>query len=215
MPAVLGGLINQQLGHISVFMLAAATGAELIVPPAFTRGSFAVDEHVTPWTPLPVDQLLDIPHITEYWQQRGIVVHPVRVLCVLQQNTCRSQCSLPHIAQYDLGASANPRCKLRCILMLTCVLSLCRLQNCHLRQIDKRRIGCTQAKTCGQSCELGCPLVAMMHETSMMWPMRCALQPSAMLRSGVPKTPALTYPMWLSTFQAGYLPSITPGAATL
>jgi hypothetical protein len=89
-PAVLGGLINQQLGHISVFMLAATTGAELIVPPAFTRGSFAVDEHVTPWTPLPVDQLLDMPQITDYWQRRGIVVHPV---CELRFAVCNTAIS--------------------------------------------------------------------------------------------------------------------------
>lgn len=73
--------LYQVFGHISVTMLAAATGAELILPTAVTRSTFALDEYHTQWTPLPVDRILDVDHIKHFWRQRGILVHEVMATC--------------------------------------------------------------------------------------------------------------------------------------
>jgi hypothetical protein len=59
-------------------MLAAASGAELVLPPAFTRRTFGEKEagHHT-WAPLPLEQLLDVEQIRRSWQKRGVVLHRV------------------------------------------------------------------------------------------------------------------------------------------
>ena len=64
---------------MSALMLAAATGAEVVLPPAFVRRSFGEKEpgHHT-WTPLPLENLLDVEQIISSWQRRGVIVHRVR-----------------------------------------------------------------------------------------------------------------------------------------
>ena len=65
--------------YISALMLAAATGAEVVLPPAFVRRSFGEKEpgHHT-WRPLPLGELLDVEQIISSWQRRGVIVHRVR-----------------------------------------------------------------------------------------------------------------------------------------
>jgi hypothetical protein len=60
-------------------MLAFATGAEVVLPPAFVRRSFGEKEpgHHT-WRPLPLEELLDVEQIISSWQRRGVIVHRVR-----------------------------------------------------------------------------------------------------------------------------------------
>jgi hypothetical protein len=96
---------------MSAIMLAAATGAELMVAPAFTRGSFATDEFSTPWVPLPIDQLLDMPHVVRHWQQRGLIIHPVRLgACLLCQDPACTYGPKLAIGMHMHGVQRNPVC---------------------------------------------------------------------------------------------------------
>ncbi|KAL4423672.1 hypothetical protein ABPG75_000973 [Micractinium tetrahymenae] len=75
------GLINQQYSHIAAFALAAALGAELVLPPAVCRDSFAhyfsvyKEKNEVRWSPVPLETLLDVDAIVAYWQPRGLVLH--------------------------------------------------------------------------------------------------------------------------------------------
>lgn len=75
------GLINQHYSHIAAFSLAAALGAELILPPAVCRDSFAHyfsmnrEKNEVRWSPVPLESLLDVDAIIDYWRPRGMVVH--------------------------------------------------------------------------------------------------------------------------------------------
>lgn len=75
------GLINQQYSHIAAFTLAAALGAELVLPPAVCRDSFAhyfsvyKEKNEVRWSPVPLETLLDVEAIIRYWQPRGMVLH--------------------------------------------------------------------------------------------------------------------------------------------
>ncbi|PSC70539.1 alternative oxidase [Micractinium conductrix] len=75
------GLINQQYSHIAAFALAAALGAELVLPPAVCRDSFAhyfsvyKEKNEVRWSPVPLETLLDVDAIMAYWAPRGLVLH--------------------------------------------------------------------------------------------------------------------------------------------
>ena len=64
-----GGLMNQHYSHISAITLAAALGADIIIPQALTRDSFASYFHMDParnkmqWTTVPIESLWDIDYI--------------------------------------------------------------------------------------------------------------------------------------------------------
>ncbi|KAK9844459.1 hypothetical protein WJX74_002810 [Apatococcus lobatus] len=75
------GLINQQYSHIAAFALAAVLGAELVLPPAVKRDSFAKyfsmdkTQNEVSWTPDHLDTLLDTEKIIRFWKDRGLTVH--------------------------------------------------------------------------------------------------------------------------------------------
>ena len=79
------GLINQHYSHIAAFSLAAMLGAELVLPPAVCRDSFAhyfsvfKEKNEVQWSPVPLESLLDVDGIINYWRPRGLVLHKVRV----------------------------------------------------------------------------------------------------------------------------------------
>lgn len=81
------GLINQQYSHIAAFALAAVLGAELVLPPAVKRDSFAKyfsmdkTQNEVSWTPDHLDTLLDTEKIIRFWKDRGLTVHRVRLQC--------------------------------------------------------------------------------------------------------------------------------------
>jgi hypothetical protein len=99
------GLINQHYSHIAAFTLAAALNAELVLPPAVQRDSFAKyfsmrkDENEVNWSPVPLSTLLDVARIIQYWRARGILIHEVcsssclpvylRVACKMSCPACR------------------------------------------------------------------------------------------------------------------------------
>ena len=83
------GLINQQYSHIAAFALAAVLGAELVLPPAVKRDSFAKyfsmdkTQNEVSWTPDHLDTLLDTEKIIRFWKDRGLTVHrvsPTRIM---------------------------------------------------------------------------------------------------------------------------------------
>ncbi|KAK9785429.1 hypothetical protein WJX73_009533 [Symbiochloris irregularis] len=75
------GLINQQYSHIAAFALATALGAEIVLPPAVKRDSFAhyfstfKEENEVNWTAAPLESLLDVDSIINFWRGRGLPVH--------------------------------------------------------------------------------------------------------------------------------------------
>ena len=77
------GLINQQYSHIAAFSLAAALGAELVLPPAICRDSFEHYFHTNrsknemAWAPFPTEGLLDVEGVVAAWARAGITVHRV------------------------------------------------------------------------------------------------------------------------------------------
>ena len=78
------GLINQHYSHIAAFTLSAVLGAELVLPPAVKRDSFAhyfstfKDQNEVIWTPAPLDSLLNVEKIIAFWRSRGLIIHRVR-----------------------------------------------------------------------------------------------------------------------------------------
>jgi hypothetical protein len=77
------GLINQHYSHIAAFALATVLGAELVLPPAVCRDSFAhyfsvfKEKNEVQWSPVPLDTLLDVNKVFRYWKKRGMVLHKV------------------------------------------------------------------------------------------------------------------------------------------
>lgn len=75
------GLINQHYSHIAAFSLCAVLGAELVLPPAVKRDSFAhyfsvfKEHNEVKWTPAPLESLLNVDKIVEFWRGRGLTVH--------------------------------------------------------------------------------------------------------------------------------------------
>lgn len=77
------GLINQHYSHIAAFSLCAVLGAELVLPPAVKRDSFAhyfsvfAEQNEVKWTSDDLDSLLHVEKIIEFWKNRGLTVHRV------------------------------------------------------------------------------------------------------------------------------------------
>ena len=77
------GLINQHYSHIAAFSLCAVLGAELVLPPAVKRDSFAhyfsvfKEHNEVKWTPAPLESLLNVDKIVDFWRGRGLTVHRV------------------------------------------------------------------------------------------------------------------------------------------
>ena len=75
------GLMNQHYSHIAAFTLAAVVNAELVLPPAVQRDSFAhyfsqqKEQNEVQWTPAPLEWLLDVDYIIGHWAGRGMIVH--------------------------------------------------------------------------------------------------------------------------------------------
>ena len=78
------GLINQHYSHIAAFSLAAVLGAEIVLPPAAKRDSFAhyfsvfKEHNEVSWTAAPLESLLDVEKLVERWRAKGLSVHKVR-----------------------------------------------------------------------------------------------------------------------------------------
>lgn len=75
------GLINQHYSHIAAFSLSAVLGAELVLPPAVKRDSFAhyfsvfKEHNEVKWTPAPLESLLNVDKLIDFWKNRGLTVH--------------------------------------------------------------------------------------------------------------------------------------------
>ena len=99
------GLINQHYSHIAALSLSAVLGAELVLPPAAKRDSFAhyfsvfKEQNEVSWTAAPLESLLDVDRLIDYWSTRGLVIHKVRlfVFMVLIQASCSRSCCRPEI----------------------------------------------------------------------------------------------------------------------
>ena len=80
------GLINQLYSHISAISLGVALGAEIVLPPAAVRDSFAhyfsvfKERNEVAWTPAPVDSLLDADGLIDFWGRQGVTI--VKVGCL-------------------------------------------------------------------------------------------------------------------------------------
>lgn len=78
------GLINQLYSHISAISLGVVLGAEIVLPPAAVRDSFAhyfsvfKDRNEVVWTAAPVDTLIDAGALIDFWGQRGVEIVKVR-----------------------------------------------------------------------------------------------------------------------------------------
>lgn len=85
-----GGLCNQLYSHIHAFIIARALGADVVVPPALRRSSFGdiVSSRTNltkeerkmqaSWLFEPVDSILDVERMAQYWAARGVTVRRVR-----------------------------------------------------------------------------------------------------------------------------------------
>ena len=73
-----GGLINQMLCHIGAFLLAIPLRAEVVLPGALSRSTYATKWWQQEWHPEPLDSLLDVKGVIRYWHQHGVVVYEAR-----------------------------------------------------------------------------------------------------------------------------------------
>lgn len=118
------GLINQHYSHVAAFALAATLGAEIVLPPAVCRDSFAhyfsvfKEKNEVQWSPVPLDSLLDVEHIISYWKQRGLVVHRTPALR-----------PFPDLTQPDIAFSQYPQAGIDPELVT-------RLENVYLKDLD-------------------------------------------------------------------------------
>lgn len=95
------GLINQHYSHIAAFSLSAVLGAELVLPPAVKRDSFAhyfsvfKEHNEVKWTPAPLESLLNVDKIVDFWQGRGLTVHRVctHAFSAIQASCCACMCN--------------------------------------------------------------------------------------------------------------------------
>lgn len=126
------GLINQHYSHISAVMLSAMLGAELVLPPAVKRDSFAnyfspfQDKNEIIWSPTPLESLYNVDQIVDFWQKRGLFLHKVchqGILFVLRQ-LMSSLSVFPVIickhAQLEVVCSLQ----VACLLVSHCVVKL-------------------------------------------------------------------------------------------
>ncbi len=86
MPSA-AGLINQLYSHISAISLGVALGAEIVLPPAAVRDSFAhyfsvfKERNEVVWAAAPADTLLDADGLIDFWSQKGVTIVKVS-LCI-------------------------------------------------------------------------------------------------------------------------------------
>lgn len=82
------GLVNQLYSHIAAISLGAMLGAHVVLPPAAVRDSFAhyfsvfKDQNEVMWTAAPLESLIDVKHLINFWQQKGVNVSRVRLSCL-------------------------------------------------------------------------------------------------------------------------------------
>lgn len=76
----LAGLVNQLYSHIAALALAAHLGAEVILPPAAKRDSFAhyfsvfKEQNEVLWSADPLESLLNVDYLIDFWAKRGMTV---------------------------------------------------------------------------------------------------------------------------------------------
>ena len=106
------GLINQHYSHIAAFSLCAVLGAELVLPPAVKRDSFAhyfsvfKEHNEVKWTPAPLESLLNVDKIVEFWRGRGLTVHRVRLLpCLAYHCHVIMGCHSQHVSHTSVTSS--------------------------------------------------------------------------------------------------------------
>lgn len=108
------GLINQHYSHIAAFSLAAMLGAELVLPPAVCRDSFAhyfsvfKEKNEVQWSPVPLDSLLDVEGIINYWRPRGLVLHKTPQLTPFPDLT-QPEVAFPMYDQQDVDSNLVTR----------------------------------------------------------------------------------------------------------
>ncbi len=79
MPSA-AGLINQLYSHISAISLGVALGAEIVLPPAAVRDSFAhyfsvfKERNEVVWAAAPADTLVDADGLIDFWGQKGVTI---------------------------------------------------------------------------------------------------------------------------------------------
>jgi hypothetical protein len=70
------GLCNQLFAHICALAIAARLGADVVVPPAWSRETFK--NIAVPWTVGEPDTLLDVAAMSELWEKkRGMRLYKV------------------------------------------------------------------------------------------------------------------------------------------
>ena len=140
------GLINQHYSHIAAFSLCAVLGAELVLPPAVKRDSFAhyfsvfKEHNEVKWTPAPLESLLNVDKIIEFWRGRGLTVHRVCHPSAFIEKTMRSL----HSAACVLPDKFQARCYSALMYCFQCCTAQCTRQSpaccvifteCHLYAI--------------------------------------------------------------------------------
>lgn len=93
-----GGLVNQLYSTIAAIALATTMGAELVLPPAVHRDSFAKhfstkkEANDVVWSTSPLDDILDVDRLRIYWRDRGLIMHPTPSLSPF------ADCTVPETA---------------------------------------------------------------------------------------------------------------------
>ena len=79
------GFSNQLYCHISALTLAARLKAEIVLAPAQMRNSFEHYELLTgagwqptEWTDVPLNHIIDVQKLHEFWAREGVMLHEVR-----------------------------------------------------------------------------------------------------------------------------------------
>lgn len=102
------GLINQQYSHIAAFSLAAVLGAEIVLPPAAKRDSFAhyfsvfKEHNEVSWTSAPLESLLNVDRLIDTWKAKGLVVYKTPALMPFPDLTA-PELAYPGYIQQDIN----------------------------------------------------------------------------------------------------------------
>jgi len=93
-----GGLVNQLYSTIAAIAIATTMGAELVLPPAVHRDSFAKhfstkkENNDVDWYASPLDEILDVDRLRDHWRSRGLIMHPTPSLSPF------ADCTVPETA---------------------------------------------------------------------------------------------------------------------
>ncbi|KAK9810163.1 hypothetical protein WJX72_005905 [[Myrmecia] bisecta] len=118
------GLINQHYSHIAAFSLSAVLGAEIVLPPAVKRDSFAhyfsvyKEHNEVSWTPAPLESLLNVDKLVDFWRSRGLTVHRTPALL-----------PFPDLTQPEIAYPLYPQPELNPKLIT-------RVENVYLQNLD-------------------------------------------------------------------------------